>query len=308
MFYEPDCHRQYRHRHHPHAHRPGPRRLGGSAIYFAAAASFYGPVRLVGAVGDDFPDDLEKPFHHFDIDLAGLEKRQGSKTFRWTGKYLDNMNDRETLSVDLNVLAEDLPPVPSGYQDSQYLFLANTHPGGQLALLEQFPQAKLVVADTMDLWINTEKDLLKTLLSKIDGLVLNDSEAHLLTGETNIVKAGEAVLALGPKFVVIKKGEHGAFLLHAEGSVALPAYPARDVVDPTGAGDTFGGGMMGYLAASSGAHGNTSLSNLKKAMAAGTVVASYNIESFSLGKLMEIGTPDLELRHAEYAAMLDVRH
>lgn len=277
--------------------------LGGSAIYFAAAASFYGPVRLVGAVGDDFPDELEKPFHHFNIDLAGMEKRQGSKTFRWTGKYLDNMNDRETLSVDLNVLAEDLPPVPAAFKDSQYLFLANTHPGGQLALLEQFPAAKLVVADTMDLWIQTEKDLLTTLLGKIDGLVLNDSEAHLLTGETNIVKAGEAVLAMGPKFVVIKKGEHGAFLLHQHGAVALPAYPAKDVVDPTGAGDTFGGGMMGHLAATGG---NTSLGNLKKAMAAGTVVASYNIEAFSLGRLMEIGQPDLDMRFAEYAAMLDV--
>lgn len=277
--------------------------LGGSAIYFAAAASFYGPVRLVGAVGDDFPEELEKPFHHFNIDLAGLEKRQGSKTFRWTGKYLENMNDRETLSVDLNVLAEDLPPVPSAFQDSQYLFLANTHPGGQLALLEQFPQAKLVVADTMDLWIANEKKLLVTLLSKIDGLVLNDSEAFQLTGETNIVKAGEGVLAMGPKFVVIKKGEHGAFLLHKDGAVALPAYPAREVIDPTGAGDAFGGGMMGLLAAS---NGNTSLANLKKAIAAGTVVASYNIESFSLGRLMQIGQPDLDLRMAEYAAMLDV--
>lgn len=282
--------------------------LGGSAIYFAAAASFYGPVRLVGAVGDDFPDELEKPFHHFDIDLAGLEKRQGSKTFKWTGKYLENMNDRETLSVELNVLAEDLPPVPTEFQDSQYLFLANTHPGGQLALLEQFPEAKLTVADTMDLWIANEKDLLVTLLGKIDGLVLNDSEAFQLTGETNIVKAGEGVLAMGPKFVVIKKGEHGAFLLHKDGAVALPAYPAKDVIDPTGAGDTFGGGMMGYLASSSGGGGNTSLGNLKRAMAAGTVVASYNIESFSLGRLMEIGSPDLELRMAEYAAMLDVRN
>jgi len=278
--------------------------LGGSAIYFAAAASFYGPVRLVGAVGDDFPDALEKPFHHFDIDLAGLEKRQGSKTFRWTGKYLENMNDRETISVDLNVLAEDLPPVPSAYQDSQYVFLANGHPAGQAALLDQLPGAKLVVADTMDLWIDIELAALKALLKRIDGLVLNDSEAHQLTGETNIVKAGEAVLAMGPKFVVIKKGEHGAFLLHQDGAVALPAYPAKEVIDPTGAGDTFGGGMMGHLAANGG---DTSLANLKKAMAVGTVVASYNIESFSLGRLMEIGQADLDLRLAEYAAMLDVR-
>lgn len=276
--------------------------LGGSAIYFAAAASFHGPVRLVGAVGDDFPETLEAPFKHFNIDLEGLEKRQGSKTFRWTGKYLDNMNDRETISVDLNVLAEDSPPVPASYTDSQYVFLANTHPGAQMGLRAQFPNAKLVVADTMDLWIETAQDLLKELLKQIDGLVLNDSEAHLLTGETNIVKAGEAILALGPKFVVIKKGEHGAFLLHEDGAVALPAYPAREVIDPTGAGDTFGGGFMGYLAAS----GDLSFENLKKAMAAGTVVASYNIEQFSLGRLLEIGQPELEARHAEYAAMLSI--
>ena len=276
--------------------------LGGSAIYFAAAASFHGPVRLVGAVGEDFPADLEAPFNHFNIDLEGLEKRAGSKTFRWTGKYLDNMNDRETLSVDLNVLAEDSPPVPASYTDSQYVFLANSHPGAQMGLRAQFPNAKLVVADTMDLWIETAQPLLKDLLKQIDGLVLNDSEAHLLTGETNIVKAGEAVLAMGPKFVVIKKGEHGAFLLHQDGAVALPAYPAREVVDPTGAGDTFGGGFMGHLAAS----GDLSIDNLKRAMAAGTVVASYNIEQFSLGRLMEISDADLKSRGAQYAAMLNV--
>lgn len=276
--------------------------LGGSAIYFAAAASFHGPVRLVGAVGDDFPVSLEAPFKHFNIDLEGLEKRAGSKTFRWTGKYLDNMNDRETLSVDLNVLAEDSPPVPASYTDSDYVFLANSHPGAQMGLRAQFPNAKLVVADTMDLWIETAQPLLKDLLKQIDGLVLNDSEAHLLTGETNIVKAGEAVLAMGPKFVVIKKGEHGAFLLHQDGAIALPAYPAREVVDPTGAGDTFGGGFMGHLAAS----GDLSLDNLKRAMAAGTVVASYNIEQFSLGRLMEISAADLKARGDQYAAMLNV--
>ena len=208
--------------------------LGGSAIYFAAAASFHGPVRLVGAVGDDFPDDLRRPFEHFDIDLAGLERRGGSRTFRWTGRYAKNMNDRETLSVELNVLGEALPPVPEAYRDSKHIFLANAHPAGQAALLDQLPGAELVVADTMDLWIANEPEALASLLRRLDGLVLNDSEAFQLTGETNIVRAGEAVLARGPKFVVIKKGEHGAFLLHRDGAVSLPAYPARDVVDPDG--------------------------------------------------------------------------
>jgi sugar/nucleoside kinase (ribokinase family) len=276
--------------------------LGGSAIYFAAAASFHGPVRLVGAVGDDFPTDLEQPFHQFDIDLAGLEKRSGSKTFRWTGRYAENMNDRETLSVDLNVLAEALPPVPESYRDSRYIFLANAHPEGQAALLDQFESTDLVVADTMDLWIANESDALKALLRRIDGLVLNDSEAFQLTGQTNIVKAAEAVLDLGPSFVVIKKGEHGAFLLHADGAVALPAYPAKQVIDPTGAGDSFGGGMMGHLAATD----DLSLDGLKRAMAAGTVVASFNIEAFSLDRLARLEKQELDQRLQEYVDMLQI--
>ncbi|MEM1097754.1 MAG: PfkB family carbohydrate kinase [Planctomycetota bacterium] len=277
--------------------------LGGSAIYFAAAASYWSPVRLVGAVGEDFPGELEKPFHAFDIDLAGLEKRAGSKTFRWTGKYLENMNDRETLSVELNVLAEDLPPVPESFTDSSHVFLANTHPGGQLALRSQFGDAKLVVADTMDLWIETERALLLDLLKQIDGLVLNDSESFLLTEERNPVVAGRKILEMGPKFVVIKKGEHGALLVHADGEAALPAFPAADVVDPTGAGDTFGGGMMGYLAA----HGATGdFATLVKAMAAGTVVASFNIEKFSLDRLLDLKREDIDARLKQYAAMLAV--
>ena len=274
--------------------------LGGSSIYFAAAASFFGDVRLVGAVGDDFPPHFLETFKHFDVDLEGLEQRQGSKTFRWRGKYHENMNMRDTLSVELNVLAEALPPVPDSYKDSQYVFLANTHPAGQLALLDNFPNAKLTVADTMDLWIDIEKETLIKLLGKIDGLVLNDSESQMLTGESNIVIAAEKILAMGPKFVVIKKGEHGCFLHHADGNVALPAYPARDVIDPTGAGDSFAGGMMGYLASVD----EVTLPTLKKAMAYGTAVASYNIEAFSLDKIKTITKEDIETRLAEIAAML----
>lgn len=276
--------------------------LGGSSIYFAAAASFFGPVRLVGAVGDDFPQDFLKSFQHFHVDLKGLEQRQGSKTFRWQGRYHTNMNDRDTLAVQLNVLAEKLPPVPDAYKDSQYIFLANTHPAGQLELLANFPKRQIVVADTMDLWIETEKETLKELLSKIDGLVLNDSEAFALTGKTNIIRAAEAVLEMGPKFVVIKKGEHGAFLKSGDNLIALPAYTARDVVDPTGAGDSFAGGMMGYLSAT----GDLSINALRKAMAYGTVVASYNIESFSLGKLQTISRKEIDQRLAEYTRMLSL--
>ena len=276
--------------------------LGGSCIYFAAAASFFSPTRLVGAVGEDFPAELEAPFKHFGIDLEGLEKRAGSKTFRWTGKYQDDMNQRDTLSVELNVLAEALPPVPASYKDSKYVFLANTHPGGQLELLGSFPKRELVVADTMDLWIETEPELLKQVIGQIDGLVLNDGEAKQLTGEKDLVKAAQAIRAMGPKFVVVKKGEHGAMIEHDQGRVALPAYPSDKVVDPTGAGDSFAGGMMGHLAATN----DLSLGNLKKAMAYGTVVASFNIEAFSLGRLEEISRADLDQRYTEYAAMLSV--
>lgn len=276
--------------------------LGGSAIYFAAAASFFCPVRLVAVVGNDCPPKFIETFKRFNIDLAGLETRKASKTFRWTGKYHENMNIRDTLDVQLNVLAEAAPPVPAVYKDSQYVFLANTDPGNQMGLLSHFPKCRLCVADTMDLWINTQKDKLLELLGKVDGLVLNDSEAINLTGQTNTVLAADAILKLGPKFVVVKKGEHGALLVHKDGTVALPAYPARKVIDPTGAGDSFAGGMMGHLAAT----GDLSFQSIRKAIAYGTIVASFNIESFSLGRLETIKRADIDHRLAEYQAMLRV--
>lgn len=274
--------------------------LGGSAPYFAAAASFFTDVRLVGAVGEDFPENHLDTFKHFGVDLAGLERRTGSKTFRWSGKYHENMNERDTTAVELNVLAEDLPPVPEQYKDSEIVFLANTHPAGQQALLEQFPNRKLAIADTMDLWIENENAALKDLLRNLDGLVLNDQEAFQLTGKTNIVRAAEAVIELGPKFVVIKKGEHGAFLLHEDGMAALPAYAARDVVDPTGAGDSFAGGMLGHLAATK----DFSLANLRRSIAYGTVVASFNIESFSLDRLKKLQKHEIDERLTHFRELL----
>ena len=276
--------------------------LGGSCIYFAAAASFFGPVRLVGAVGDDFPDHFLDIFKHFEIDLSGLERRAGSKTFRWCGKYHENMNSRETLEVDLNVLAEALPPVPDHYRDSRHIFLANTHPAAQLELLASFPDRALAVADTMDLWIETERPTLLKLLKQIDGLVLNDSEAIMLTEQSNLVRAAEEIITLGPKFVVIKKGEHGAMLRHAQGHALLPAYPARDVVDPTGAGDSFAGGMMGYLADTR----DYSIAGLRRAMAYGTMVASYNIEAFSLDRLQQVNRSHLDERLDQYRGMIHI--
>jgi sugar/nucleoside kinase (ribokinase family) len=278
--------------------------LGGSATYFSAAASFFGPVRLVGAVGGDFPARFVKVYQHFKVDLAGLEKRAQSKTFRWSGRYHQNMNVRDTLAVELNVLAERLPAVPEAFRDSQYIFLANTHPAGQLELLANFPRHRLTVADTMDLWINNERPTLLKLLKKIDGLVLNDSEALLLTGDSDPLRAAHTVAQWGPRFVVVKKGEHGALLVSRQGCVALPAWPTQKVIDPTGAGDSFAGGMMGYLAGRKS--GTIPLATLKKAIAYGTVVASFTIEDFSLKRLMKLTRREIDQRLRAYAAMLSM--
>lgn len=256
--------------------------LGGSAVYFSYAASFFTPVRLVGVVGEDFP------MRHFDfarsrdIDTSGLEVRQGSKTFRWHGSYVKDMNEAVSIQTDLNVLAEAAPKIPQQYQDSRYVFLANTHPVLQLEMAKRLSSPKLIVADTMNLWIQTtRKELLETLKS-IHGLVLNDGEARMLTEKKNLISAAKEVLKMGPKFVVIKKGEHGCLLVTATGDAfVLPAYPAEKVVDPTGAGDSFAGGMMGYLAT----QGTFSAATLKRALAFGTVVASYTISDFSLAGL-----------------------
>ena len=276
--------------------------LGGSSIYFAAGASFFTKVRLVAAVGEDFPAHFQEQFKQFNVCTAGLETRKGSKTFRWHGRYHKNMNDRDTLQVDLNVLAEALPPVPEQYRDSKYIFLANTHPAGQLALLDQFPSRKLVVADTMDLWIETERDLLMQLLSRVDGFVLNDSEAKMLTEENNVIRAADKVLAMGPKFVIVKKGEHGAILRHRQGTGVLPAYPAHNVVDPTGAGDSFASGMMGYLASID----DVSLPAIRRAMAYGTVVASFTIEKFSTQRLAEIDRSQIDQRLETFGGHLNI--
>jgi len=282
--------------------------LGGSCTYFAAAASFYGPVRIVAAAGDDFPPEFHKTLTSFkQIDTQGLEIRKGSKTFAWGGKYHANMNSRETLFTELGVLGEKPPTVPAVYRDSKFVFLANSHPAVQLGLLESVPGKTLAVADTMDLWIKIARPELQVLLRKIDGLVLNYDEAELLTGKSNPVSAAKAILEMGPRFVVVKKGEHGALLIHRDGLCALPAYPAEQVIDPTGAGDTFAGGMMGSLAASKSSSADAgSFQNVRASLAHGTVVASFNIEAFSLDRLKTLTRAELDKRYAEFVAMVRV--
>ena len=274
--------------------------LGGSAVFFSYAASYFTNVRLVGVVGDDWPAGHSRLLQSRNIDTSGLHVIPGGKTFRWRGKYLPNMNDRETLEVHLNVFEKFDPVLPEEYRRCEFLFLANGSPTVQLKVLQQVPGATLRVADTMDLWIKTQHDELLKLLKQLDGLVLNDSEAKLLTGDDNLVRAGHAVRRLGPKFVIIKKGEHGAMFFSEHETYVMPAFPTANVVDPTGAGDSFAGGMMGYLAE----QGNFEPKTLKTALAYGTLVASFNVEDFSLDRLRQIERSDLDRRMQEYRQML----
>ena len=270
--------------------------LGGSASYFSYAASFFSPVRLVGAVGPDFPEEFFALLQSRNIDTKGLEVRPNSKTFRWAGSYSGNMNEATTTNLQLNVLAENPPTIPESFRDSDFVFLANTSPALQLDLLSQLDAPKMVVADTRDHWIVENRDQLLALLKKITGLVLNDYEANILTGLDNMVAAGQSILQLGPRFVVIKKGAHGCLLFEGSNICVLPAYPTSKVKDPTGAGDCFAGGMMGYLASNK----LVNFTALRRAIGFATVVASFAIEDFSLARLEQISLNDIHARLEEF--------
>ncbi len=274
--------------------------LGGSAVYFSCAASFFTPVRLVGVVGGDWPAEHTRLLESRGVNVDGLQVDPEGKTFHWRGRYMENMNDRETVDVQLNTLAGFDPKLPEECRRAPFLFLANGSTETQLKALEQSTGATLRVADTMDLWIRTERKQLDELLQKIDGLVFNDSEARLLTGDDNLVRAGNKVRQMGPRFVVIKKGEHGAMFFSKHETYVLPAFPTERVVDPTGAGDSFAGGMMGYLAE----QGNFEPKTLKTAMAYGILVASFTVEDFSLDRLINITRDDLDRRMEDYRRML----
>jgi sugar/nucleoside kinase (ribokinase family) len=267
--------------------------LGGSSIYFSMAASFFSPVRLVGVIGADCPFDLAKIFAGRNVDLAGLEVRPQSKTFRWAGSYHDNMDDRKTDSMELNVLAEHPPTVPESFRDSRFVFLANTTPKLQLELLDQLESPLFVAADTMNCWIQNHLTDLKTLLKRIDCLIINEDEAKMLAAEFNLIKAADKILGMGPGVIIIKKGESGSITCDAKGhKFVLPAYPAAEVTDPTGAGDSFAGATLGYLAQT----GKTDFQTLKTAVAYGTVAASFTIADFSLHGLTSITRNDIDKR------------
>ncbi len=267
--------------------------LGGAAVYFSMAASFFSPVRLVGVVGSDCPFDLAKVFAGRDIDLAGLELRPHSKTFRWTGSYQDDMDRRTTELLELNVLAEAPPRVPEAFKDSEFVFLANTAPALQHELLEQIEEPVFVAADTMNCWIQDHSEELRALLKRVDCLIINEDEARMLAKEHNLIRSAQKILDMGIGLVIIKKGESGSLMCNTHGNkFILPAYPAAEVKDPTGAGDCFAGGFMGYLAQS----GRTDFETLKTAVACGTVVASFAIAGFSLDGLASTDRADIDKR------------
>jgi sugar/nucleoside kinase (ribokinase family) len=274
--------------------------LGGSATFFSYSASFFTPVRLVGVVGEDFPAEHRALLEGRKVDTSGLVVQPGGKTFHWKGRYQGDMNTAETLEVHLNVLGTFDPDLSPAFAETPFVFLANGSPSMQRKVLSQAKSRKLAVADTMNFWIETQRDELYALLKEVDGLVLNDGEARMLTEEVNLVRAGYKVLDLGPKFVIIKKGEHGAMFLSKGETYVMPAFPVGDVVDPTGAGDSFAGGFMGYLAAT----GKTDPAALKTAMAYGTVVASFAVEDFSLYRFQRIERGDIDRRLAAYRAMM----
>jgi len=275
-----------------------PRLLGGSASHAAVAASFFGPVNLVGVVGEDFPKRYVQLYRRHRIDLAGLQVRPG-KTFHWSGEYEANMNNRRTLLTELGVFETFTPDLPPAYRRAPFVLLANIAPALQHHVLDQMQRPKFVVADTMDLWLNVAlADLLK-LIKRLDGFVLNDSEAAQLTKEDNVFRALKKIHQLGPRYVVIKQGSHGSILSGPKGLFLCPAYPLRSVVDPTGAGDSFVGGMMGYLASAKGSVD----ANIRQAMIHGSVVASFCCEGFGLTRTTRIARKHIQQRVKELAQL-----
>jgi sugar/nucleoside kinase (ribokinase family) len=274
--------------------------LGGSATYFSYAASLFTPVHLLGVVGSDFPAAQIEKFKKKRIDTSGLQVRPG-KTFRWCGRYEKNLKEAETVSCVLNVMDKYSPELPEHYRNSPYVFLANIDPEIQLQTLKQVNSPKLVVCDTMNLWIKTKLPELKKLLKKVDVLLLNDEEARLLTGRENLIAACREILRLGPKTAIVKKGEHGVLLASENDDFFFtPAFPTAGVSDPTGAGDSFGGGFTGYIAAAD----DFSAANMRQALIYGAVVASFTVEDFGIRALEKIKISDVERRVNQIKKMI----
>ena len=277
--------------------------VGGSATYVAYAASHLtNPVQQISIVGNDFPEEEMKELKSRGVDLSGVEVVPDQKSFFWSGKYHLDMNSRDTLVTDLNVLADFNPKVPEQYQDAKYLMLGNLMPSLQLSVIEQLrTRPELVVLDTMNFWMETAMDDLKKVLQKVDVLLINDSEARQLSGEYSIVKSAKAILKMGPKFLIIKKGEHGALLFHKNEVFFAPALPLEEVFDPTGAGDAFAGGFIGHIDHTK----NISFENMKTAIIVGSAMASFCVEAFGPQRLKEISRKDIDLRLEEFVQLVN---
>lgn len=274
--------------------------LGGAAVYSSVAASFFTPVMVVGVVGEDFPKDHLEFLESRDIDIRGIQVQSG-RSFRWGGSYEYDLNQAHTLFTQLNVFEHFRPEIPQAYRSAEFVFLANIDPELQLEVLDQVENPKLVACDTMNFWIENKRDALVEVLKRVDVAFMNDAEARQLIGTGSIVKAASEIRRLGPDTVVIKKGEHGA-LMFCDSSLcfAAPSYPLEEVVDPTGAGDSFAGGFIGYLAHT----GDASERNIRKAVIYGSTMASHNVEGFSLKRFREIGPKDISDRYNEFKEMV----
>jgi len=269
--------------------------IGGSANYFSASASHQGPVQLVGVVGSDYPVEKLEPLKARGVDFAGLERAEG-ESFRWRGRYRHDLNSAETLETRLGVFSHFRPKLPEGFRDAEFVFLANIDPRLQLDVLRQVRKPKLVACDTMNFWIESRRADLLELLGKVDLITLNDGEARQLTEQANLVQAARWILARGPRTVLIKKGEHGAFMFTRESVFYAPAYPLESVFDPTGAGDSFAGGFMGWLARTR----DLTDANLRRAVVLGSAMGSFVVEGFSITRLLEVSRADIEARVADF--------
>jgi sugar/nucleoside kinase (ribokinase family) len=272
--------------------------LGGSATYFSASASYFTDVRLVAVIGEDFPKEHITFLKSRNVDVRGLEVQKG-KTFRWKGEYGYDLNEAHTLATDLNVLATFKPVIIEEYRSTEVVFLANIDPEIQLDVLRQVKRPRLVACDTMNYWISSKLDALKRTLREVDLLTINEAEIRQLAGESGLVKAARAVQAMGPRTIVVKQGSYGAIMFHGNSVFSAPAYPLESVFDPTGAGDTFAGGFMGYLANTL----NFSEANLRQAIVFGSVMASLNVESFSLDRLRSLDYKEIEQRFREFKTL-----
>lgn len=268
--------------------------VGGAATYASIAASyFYNKTKIVAVVGDDFPQKDIEHFHHRGISTDGLQIKQGEKSFFWSGKYHNDLNSRDTLVTELNVLADFDPIIPESYQDCEYLMLGNLTPKVQQTVIERMhKRPKLIVMDTMNFWMDIAMDDLKTTISMIDVLTINDAEARQLSGEYSLVKAANKILTMGPKYLIIKKGEHGALLFYENKIFSAPALPLEEVFDPTGAGDTFAGGFIGYIAKT----GDISYENMKRAIIHGSAMASFCVEKFGSERINDLTEAELTER------------